>query len=63
MKEYTREEMTRVEKLIDNLVLKHDCFSIKEVCLDDEYALAYFIEKAMDDIRTIEHIQYVIKER
>ena len=63
MKEYTREEMREIERKINNLIMQHDRYDIKEFCQQDEYALYYFISKAMDEISKIEHIEYIIKER
>lgn len=63
MKEYTREEMRNIERKINNLIMQHDRWEIKELCKQEEYALAYFIDKAMDEISKIEHIEYIIKER
>lgn len=63
MKEYTREEMRDIEREINNLITKHDRYDIKELCKKEEYALYYFINKAMDEISKMEHIDYIIKER
>ena len=63
MKEYTREEMRDIERKINNLIMNHDRWEIKEYCKQEEYALACFIEKAMDEISKLEHISYIIKER
>lgn len=63
MKEYTREEMRDIERKINGLIMNHDKWEIKELCKREEYALSYFISKAMDEISKIEHIAYIIKER
>lgn len=63
MKDYTREEMRDIERKINGLIMEHDRWEIKELCKKEEYALYYFIGKAMDEISKIEHIEYIIKER
>lgn len=61
MKEYTREEMRDIERKINALIMNHDRWEIKELCKQEEYALVYFISKAMDEISTLEHIKNIIK--
>lgn len=63
MKEYTREKMRDIERKVNNLIMQHDRYEIKELCQEEEYALYYFISKAMDEISTLEHIENIIKER
>lgn len=63
MKEYTREEMREIERKINDFIMSHDRWEIKQLCKREEYALEYFIGKAMDEISKIEHIEYIIKER
>jgi hypothetical protein len=61
MKEYTREQMQEIERKINNLIMNHDRWEIKELCLSEEYALYYFVNKAMDEISTLEHIRNIVK--
>lgn len=61
MKEYTREEQRDIERKINTLIMAHDKWEIKELCLLEEYALSYFISKAIDEISTLEHIKNIIK--
>lgn len=63
MKEYTREQMQEIERKIDDLISVHDRWEIRELCQIEEYALYYFINKALDQINTLEHIKNIIKER
>ena len=60
MKEYTPEEMRNIERVINNYIMNHDKFSIKELCRKEDYALSYFISKAMDEISTLEHIKNIL---
>lgn len=59
-KNYTKEEMQNIQLKIDNYISTHDRYSIKELCSIEEYAMNYFIQKAMDSIITIEHIKNII---
>ena len=60
MKDYTVEEMISIERLINNYIMNHDKFSIKELCRKEDYALSYFIGKAMNEISTLEHIKNIL---
>lgn len=63
MKEYTKEEMRNIERKVNNLIMNHDRYEIKELCQQEEYALYYFINKAINEISTLEHIRNIIKEK
>lgn len=63
MKEYTKEEMRDIERKINNLIMTHDRWEIRELCQIEEYALYYFINKALEEISTLEHIKNIIKEK
>ena len=63
MKEYTREEMRDIERKINNLIMNHDIYEIKELCKKEEYALYYFVRKAIEEISTLDHIRNITKER
>lgn len=63
MKEYTQEEMRAIERTINNLIMNHSKYDIKELCKKEEYALHYFISKAMDEISTLEHITNIINNK
>lgn len=63
MKEYTREQMTDIEKHIDRLIMFHEKYDIRELCSKEEYALHYFINKAIDEISKLDHINNILKER
>lgn len=63
MENYTREEMREIERKINHLIMEHNRYEIKELCKKEEYALYYFINKAIDEISKLEHIEYIIKER
>lgn len=63
MKEYTQEEMRNIERTINNYIMDHDKYSIKELCKIEEYALHYFIQKAMMEISTLEHITNIINDK
>ena len=62
-KEYTQEEILSIEKEMDNLTINHDRWSIRELCKKEEYAIYYFVNKAMDEISTIEHIKNIITNK
>ena len=61
MREYTQEEIRAIERKINDLIMAHDRWEIKELCSKEEYALYYFVHKAMDEISTLEHIKNIIK--
>ena len=61
MKEYTQKEMRNLEREINYYIMTHDKFSIKELCKKEDYALSYFVSKAMEEISTLEHIKNIIK--
>ena len=63
MKEYTQEEMREIERTINNLIMNHSKYDIKELCKKEDYALHYFIQKAMDEISTLEHITNIINNK
>lgn len=63
MKEYTREEMNAIEREVNNLIMNHSRYDIKELCTKEEYALHYFIHKAIDEISTLEHITNIINNK
>ena len=63
MKEYTQEEMRAIEREVNNLIMNHSRYDIKELCKKEEYALYYFINKAMDEISTLEHITNIINNK
>lgn len=63
MKEYTNEEMRNLERAINHFIMAHDRWSIKELCSREEYALHYFINKAIDEISTLEHITNIINHK
>lgn len=59
----TREEIkANLQKVIDEYIKSHDKYCIKELCKIESYALAYFVEKAMDAIVTLEHITNIINK-
>ena len=63
MKEYTQEQMRAIEREINNLIMNHSRYDIKELCKKEEYALYYFVHKAMDEISTLEHITNIINNK
>lgn len=63
MKEYTKEEMRAIERKINNLIMAHDRWEIRELCKKEDYALSYFIEKAINEISTLEHITNIINNK
>ena len=63
MKEYTKEEMQEIERKINILIMTHDRWEIRELCQQEEYALHYFVNKALNEISTLEHIRNIIKEK
>ena len=60
---HTDEKKRNLEKAINNYIMQHDRWSIKELCKIEEYALYYFIHKAMDEISTLEHITNIINDK
>lgn len=60
-KQYTLEEIKHIELMIDNYISVHDRYSIKELCQQEEYALDYFVSKALYNIATVEHIKNIIE--
>ena len=63
MKEYTQEQMRDIEKQINRLIMFHEKYDIRELCQREEYALYYFINKAIEEISRLDHISDIIKER
>lgn len=63
MKDYTREETRDIEREINRLIMNHDCYNIRKLCEKEEYALYYFVQKALFEISTLEHIKNIIKEK
>ena len=63
MKQYTKEELLAIERAINNLIMAHDRWEICELCKKEEYALNYFINKAITEISTLEHIKQVINDK
>lgn len=63
MKEYTKEEMRTLEREINKHIMNHSKYEIRELCQKEEYALHYFISKAMDEISTLEHITNIIHNK
>ena len=63
MKEYTQEEKQEIARKINNLIMYHDRWEIIELCQQEEYALRYFVNKAIEEISTLEHIRNITKER
>ena len=53
MKERTKEEQRAIERKINNLIMEHNKREICELCKIDDYALCYFIEKAINEISNI----------
>lgn len=60
LKKYTREEIENIAREIDELISIHDRYDIRELCKKEEYALYYFINKAMDEIIKLEQIKNII---
>ena len=63
MKEYTREEMRDIERAINGMIMNHERYDIRDLCTKEEYALYYFINKAINEISMLDHITNIIKER
>ena len=63
MKEYTREQRREIETEIDRLIMYHDRYEIRELCSKEEYALYYFVNKAIDDMSILDHITNIINDR
>lgn len=51
--EYTREEIQNITRQINNLIMMHDKKGIEKLCKANEYALHYFIGKAIEEINNI----------
>ena len=60
---YTQKEMRELEKTIDYYIMTHDRFEIKELCKKEEYALNYFVSKAITEISKLEHITKIINDK
>jgi recombinational DNA repair protein RecR len=63
MKEYTPEEKQEISRKINELIMVHDRWEIIELCQSEEYALRYFVNKALEEISTLEHIRRAIERR
>lgn len=63
MKQYTTDELRAIERTINNLIMAHDRWEITELCKKEEYALNYFINKAITEISTLEHITNIINNK
>lgn len=63
MKERTTEELRAIERKINNLIMAHDRWEISELCKTDDYALNYFVSKAITEISTLEHITNIINNK
>ena len=63
MKEYTQEQMRDIEREINRLIMFHEKYDIRELCKKEEYALQYFVNKAIDEISKLDHINNILKER
>lgn len=63
MNQLTTEAMREIERTINKYIMEHDRFSIKELCKKEDYALHYFINKAISEISTLEHITNIINNK
>ena len=63
MKEYTQEEKKQIARDINILIMNHSKYDIIELCKEEEYALSYFVSKAMQEISTLEHITNIINNK
>jgi hypothetical protein len=63
MKEYTPEERQEIERKVNNLIMNHDRWEIRDLCQREEYALYYFVNKAINEISTLEHVRNITKEK
>ena len=63
MKKYTKEQMRDIEKQIDRMMMFHERYDIRDLCSKEEYALYYFVNKAINEISVLDHITNIIKER
>lgn len=59
-KDYTIEQLLSIEKELKKLIANHDKWGIKELCKQEEYALHYFVSKAIGDMAKLEHIKNII---
>lgn len=63
MREYTQEEKQEIARTINILIMNHNRYDIIELCKQDEFALAYFVQKAMKEIETLQHITNIINNK
>lgn len=57
MTNLTNEQRMEIEQRIDNRVYYSDKYAIREMLKEDDYALYYFVEMAIDNIKTLRQIK------
>ena len=57
MLELKNEEKIEIEQRIDNRIYYSDKYEIRKLIKENDYALYYFVEKAMEDIKTLRQIK------
>lgn len=61
MRELTQEQMQELEQKINNRIYYSDKYAIRELIQKDTYALTYFIDIALDNIKKIRDIKNIMK--
>ena len=59
----TPEERQEIARSSNILIMNHAKQDIIELCKEDEYALSYFVQKAMKEIETLQHITNIINNK
>jgi hypothetical protein len=57
MRDLTQEQKQEIEQKIDNRLYYSDKYAIRELIQNDPYALYYFVDVALDNIRTLRQIK------
>lgn len=57
MNNLTNEQKMEIEQRIKNRVYYSDKYEIRKLIKENEYALYYFVDMAMDDIKTLRQIK------
>ena len=57
MNNLTQEQKQEIEQRIDNRIYYSDKYAIRELIKENDYALYYFVEMAIDNIKTLRQIK------
>lgn len=60
MNNMTNEQRMEIEQRIDNRIYYHDKQELRRLIKENDYALYYFVDVAMDNIKTLNSIKDIL---